>query len=226
LLEREILEIADREKERLGRELHDGLCQSLAGIAALCSALSRSLAASSETAASAVATEITKLLNETIGQARDLAHGLGPVGLNEAGLAGGLETLAVNVWHLFHVSCTLECDRSCPGLHREAEAHLFRIAQEAVRNAITHGRADRIEISLKYNDMNGLLIVRDNGVGLPEDAHNRDGIGLYTMDYRARLIGGSLDGRRQPQRGTVITCAFPLLQTPDIRKRPDYARST
>ncbi len=107
LLEREILAIADREKQRLGRELHDGLCQSLAGIAALSSALSRSLAASGQPGPAAAADEIVRLLNETIGEARDLAHGLSPIGLNGAGLAGGLETLARNVRHTYCVSCTL-----------------------------------------------------------------------------------------------------------------------
>src|SRR5208337_1348976 len=99
LLEREILEIADREKQRLGRELHDGLCQSLAGIAALTSALSRSLMANAQPEPAAAAGEIVKLLNEAIGDARDLAHCLTPTGLNGAGLAGRLETLARSVRH-------------------------------------------------------------------------------------------------------------------------------
>src|SRR5271165_6687845 len=78
LLNREILEIVDGERQRLGRELHDGLCQSLAGIAALSSALSRSLAASGQPGPAAAAGEIVRLLDETIGEARDLAHGLSP----------------------------------------------------------------------------------------------------------------------------------------------------
>jgi PAS domain S-box-containing protein len=222
LLEREILEILDREKERLGRELHDGLCQSLAGIAALSSALSRRLATNCESAAAA---EVTELLKETIGQARDLARGLGPVDLNKAGLAGALETLALNVRHLFHVSCTLEFEGPFPGLRRVGEAHLFRIAQQAVNNAIAHGRADKIEISLNFKDGKGILNVRDDGVGLPEEAHNRDGIGLYTMDYRARLIGGSLEVRRQLRRGSAVTCVFPLPQTGNTSERPDHGRN-
>jgi len=224
-LEREILKIADREKEHLGRELHDGLCQSLSGIAALSTTLSRRLVANSESTASAEAAEIANLLNETIGQARDLARGLSPIGLNEAPLADTLETLALNVGHLFRVSCTLECDKPFSRLHHGAEAHLFRIAQEAVSNSITHGRADRIEISLTCNDGKGLLSVRDNGIGLPEGASNRDGIGLHTMDYRARLIGGSLKVQRRTQRGTTVTCAFPLPETLDTRESPNHVRN-
>jgi signal transduction histidine kinase len=97
LLEREVLEIAEREKQRLGRELHDGLCQSLAGIAALSSALSRSLAAGGQPGPAAAADEIVRLLNEAIGEARDLAHGLSLISSNDSGLVGNLETLARNV---------------------------------------------------------------------------------------------------------------------------------
>ena len=222
LLEREILEIADWEKERLGRELHDGLCQSLAGVAALSSALSRRLATTCESYASAAASEITTLLNETIGQARDLAHGLGPLDLNEAGLPGALQTLALSALHLFQTSCSAECTCSFPRLPRETEAHLFRIAQEAVHNAIAHGRADRIEISLNDKDGKGLLSVRDDGVGLPEGTTYGGGIGLYTMDYRAHLIEGSFEVRRLP-RGSAVTCVFPLPQTTSDDERPDHA---
>jgi len=142
-LEREVLEIVERERARLGRELHDGLCQNLAGIAALSSSLSRKLAANAESAASAAASEITGLLKDSIGQARDLARGLAPVGLDEAGLEGALETMALSVQHMFGVSCMAECDCSSLRIPPDVNAHLFRIAQEAVNNAVTHGRADR-----------------------------------------------------------------------------------
>jgi len=223
-LEREILEVLDRERERLGRELHDGLCQSLAGVAALSSTLSKRLAANSGSAASgAMAAEIATLLNESIIQARDLAHGLGPVGLNEAGLDGALESLALGVQHLLRVTCTLQCDRPCLRPRPEAASHLVRIAQEAVNNAIAHGRADRIEISLGSKDGLGLLSIKDNGVGMPEEAPTSGGIGLHTMAYRARLIGGSLEVRRRAPHGTAVTCAFPLSGIPDGREKPDHA---
>jgi PAS domain S-box-containing protein len=208
-LEKEILEIVDRERERLGQELHDGLCQTLAGIAALSSTLSRELAANSASAASARAAEITQLLNEAIGQARDLARGLGPLGLEEAGLNGALEGLALSAQRLFRVSCALECG-SFPRLRGEVEAHLFRIAQEAVSNAVAHGRAERIEISLRAKDKEGFLCVRDDGVGLPQGDHDGGGIGMHTMAYRAHLIGGTLDVRRRARKGTAVLCSFPL----------------
>jgi signal transduction histidine kinase len=225
LLEREILAVADHEKERLGRELHDGLCQSLAGIAALSSALSRKLAASAQPDPTAAAYEIVRLLNEAIREARDLAHGLGPIGLNGVGLARGLEILTRNVSHTYRVSCTFARNSCCPGLRHETEAHLMRIAQEAVRNAISHGAADQIEISLDCVDGSGLLRIQDNCVGLPDDDRNRDGIGLHTMDYRARAIGGSLTVARRSQGGTTVACAFLLPQTREVRGGPADART-
>jgi signal transduction histidine kinase len=222
LLEREILAIADREKERLGRELHDGLCQSLAGIAALSSALSRNLAASAQPDPTAAADEIVRLLNEAIGEARDLARSLGPIGLNGAGLVGGLEILARNVSHTYRVSCTFASSGRYPKLRDETEAHLVRIAQEAVRNALAHGRADQIDICLQCVDCSGLLSIWDNGVGLSDDDRNHDGIGLHTMDYRARAIGGSLTVAQRPQGGAAVACAFPLPMTSDTaRGQPD-----
>ena len=222
LLEREILEIADREKQRFGRELHDVLCQPLAGIAALTAALSRSLAASAQPGPARAADEIVRLLNETIGEARQLAHDLSPIGLNGAGLAGGLETLARNLRHTHHACCTFTWDRSCPQLPHETETHLLRIAQEAVRNALSHGRAEQIEISLARADGSGRLIIQDNGVGLSEDYRTRDGIGLHTMAYRARAIGGSLAIERRPEGGTLVACAFPFPETQASHEREDH----
>ncbi len=208
-LEREILEIVDREKEHFGRELHDGLCQNLSGIAALSSALSKRLEADSESI-SAAAAEITQLLNETIREARDLSRGLGPIGLRETGLQVALETLAVNTEQRFRVSCRLESDCPCLRLGQEVQVQLFRIAQEAVNNALTHGKAGHIDIRLTTKFGAGFISVRDDGVGLPLDRPKVDGIGLQTMVYRARLIGGLLKVRRRNQRGTAVTCAFPL----------------
>lgn len=146
-LENQIIETSDRERERLGRELHDGLCQDLAGIAALSAVLSRKLAANSE-AAAVKAAEITRLLNQTIGHARDLARGLNPVGLEQIGLAAALQAFAANIRALFRVSCRFQCHGTWPRLGTEVETHLYRIAQEAVNNTITHGRSRQIVISL------------------------------------------------------------------------------
>ena len=215
LLEREILEIADHEKELLALELHDGLCQLLAGIVALGSALARTLAANEQPVLAAAANEIVRLLKEAIGEVRDLAHGLSPIGLNREGLANGLETLARIVHDIYHTSCSLAWDSRCAGLSSETETHLMRIAQEAVRNAVTHGRADHIDICVECHAGSGFLAIRDNGVGLSEDDCSHDGMGLHTMEYRARAIGGSLTVKRLPRGGTLVACVFPLRQAHD-----------
>jgi hypothetical protein len=102
--------------------------------------------------------------------------------------------------HLFCVTCTFECDRPFLRPRPEVESHLFRIAQEAVNNAITHGKADRIENSPGSKGGQGLLCIKDNGVGMPVEAPAPEGAGLHTMAYRARLIGGSLEVRRRVPR--------------------------
>jgi signal transduction histidine kinase len=222
-LECEILQVADQEKERLGRELHDGLCQTLAGISALSATLSRKLTASSESAAATDASEITKLLHDAISEARDLACGLGPLGLEEGGLDAALATLAITLQNQFDVTCSIECPRPFGRLPHEVALHLFRIVQEGVKNALAHGRAERIEISLSRQDGQGLLSVRDDGVGLPEKTVQCDGVGLHTMATRARLIGGTLELRRITPRGTAVLCTFSLPETPDTLDHPDHA---
>ena len=220
-LERENLAIADQEKERLGRDLHDGLCQTLAGIAALSATHAKKLARGSEGATAAEAAEITRLLKAAIGEARDLARELGPVNLEKTGLAGALEVLAANVQNLFHVTCAIECARPMTRLGREAEMHLFRIAQQAVHNALAHGKGRRIEISLGSKDGRGLLCIRDDGVGLAADALDADGSGIRTMTYRARLIGASLEMRPGVSRGVEVVCSFPLSETSAIGENSD-----
>lgn len=221
-LEREILEIADQEKERLGRELHDGLCQTLAGIAALSSTLAIGLERGSESAASADAREISTLLNEAIVETRNLAHSLGPLVLHAVGLKAMLQTLALNIHDRFGVSCTLECNWPMGRLSHDAESHLYRIAQEAVNNAVVHGRAQLIEISLGIEGGEGFLCIRDDGVGLSEDAGAADGVGMHTMAYRSRIISGSLEVRRRSLRGTVVSCAFPVPGTQHRCKDQDH----
>ena len=209
-LEREVIQSVDHERERLSRELHDGLCQTLAGIAALSATLSRKTAADSASGVSAMAAEIVGLLQQAIAQARGLARGLGPPSLRHTDLAGALEILAGNVEHRFGVSCAFRSDLPVPRFPARTEAHVLRVAQEATRNAVIHGEADHIEIILTCTDRQGDLRVRDDGVGLPVGEPHSDGIGLQTMAYRARLIGAFLEVRRRASRGTEVVFVFPL----------------
>ena len=155
------------------------------------------------------------MLQQAIGDARDLARGLNPGGLAQMGLAAALEVLAANVEALHPVACAFACDRRFPRLDPAVEAHLYRIAQEAVSNAVAHGRGRRIGVSLRLRDGQGSLRIRDNGVGIPRDASAVTGIGLDTMDYRARLIGAALaraSGLRR--KAYIVACTFPLSSPP------------
>lgn len=207
--DREWIEAGDRERERLGRELHDGLCQNLAGIAALSATLARKLAARNDPAQAAAA-EITVLLQQAIGDARDLARGLSAGRVAQMGLAAALEALAANVEAFHLVACAFACDRHFPGLDPAVEAHLYRIAQQALSNAVAHGRGSQIGVSLRLRDREASLRIRDNGVGIPCGAVGVAGRGLDTMDYRAHLIGARLQVRRAAPRGTLVACTFPL----------------
>ena len=180
--------------------------------------LARKLAARDDPAA-ASAVEITALLQQTIGDARDLARGLNAGGLAQMGLAAALGVLAANVEALHPVTCTFACDRRFPRLDPAVEAHLYRIAQEAVSNAVAHGRGSRIGVSLRLRDGQGSLRIRDNGVGISRGASAVAGIGLHTMDYRAHLIGARLRARRAAPHGTVVACTFPMSPQPEKDRR-------
>src|SRR5207248_9077634 len=134
--------MSEREQRRIGPDLHDGLCQQLTGIAFLVQAMQQKLAASAE-AESASAAEINVLLKEAVNQARNLSHGLYPVDPQPDGLMLALRQLPENISRLFNVSCTFRCPRPVMIDDNSIATHLYRIAQEAVQNAIRHGKASR-----------------------------------------------------------------------------------
>ena len=207
-LRQALLAAADHERERLGRELHDGLCQHLAGIAAMSAALSRRLPLSGATACAADVAEIGVLLKQAVVCARDLAHGLCPAELRADDLNQAIEVLAANVGALFGVVCTFESRQPCPDLGVDGQMHLFRIVQEAVHNAVIHGRSRRVDIVLSAEPGEGLVCISDDGAGLPDHDLVKRGMGLRSMAYRARMLGGTLVVRRQLPVGTVLSCTF------------------
>src|SRR5262249_1883067 len=147
-LEKEILEISDREQRRIGQDLHDGLCQQLAGIELMSQVLEGKLAPRSKSDA-ARAGEIAGHVRDAISQTRLLARGLSPAPLDSEGLMSALQELASNTEKIFSVACRLDCRTPVLVEDHAAATHLFRIAQEAVSNAIKHGKARRIAIHLK-----------------------------------------------------------------------------
>ena len=207
-LEKEILEISEREQRRIGQDLHDGLCQHLAGIEMLSQVLAQRLAPKSKNAA-ARATEIAKAVRDSISQTRLLARGLSPVTLESEGLMSALAELALNTEKMFRVRCAFDCPEVVKFNEHAAATHLFRIAQEAVSNAIKHGKAKKISIQLRADAGHLHLRVSDDGIGFPKNFSGGTGMGLRIMQTRIGMVGGSLTIERQPAGGTSVIFAAP-----------------
>ena len=217
-LEKEILEISDREQRRIGHDLHDGLCQHLAGIEMLSQVLAKKLAPRAKPAA-ARATEIARAVREAIGQTRSLARGLSPLTLESEGLASALHELALNTEKLFGIRCHFDCDAQVPVQNHAMATHLFRLAQEAVSNAVKHGKAKIISIQLKADPGRIYLGVRDNGIGFaPEKISKPDGMGLRIMKFRTGMIGGTLTIERNDRGGISVLCSAPNHPVADANK--------
>ena len=207
-LEKEILEISEREQRRIGQDLHDGLCQHLAGIEMLAQVLAQKLAKKSKDGA-ARATEIAKAVRESISQTRLLARGLSPVTLESEGLMSALTELALNTEKIFRVRCKFDCPEVVKLNDHAAATHLFRIAQEAVSNAIKHGKAKKISIQLREDASHLRLRVSDDGVGFPEKFSASTGMGLRIMQSRIGMVGGTVSIERQPAGGTCVIIVAP-----------------
>ena len=204
-LEREILAISEREQRRLGHDLHDDLCQQLAGIEFLSQRLASGLAA--RAAVRARAKEIAQMVQRAMTQTRELARGLSPVRLEAEGLTDALRELAAGTKKVFGCDCRCRCDPPVLVPDHTVAIHLYRIAQEAVTNAIKHGKARRIEISLTANGNSAVLAVSDNGTGIPRKLPKRKGMGLRIMRYRTEVIGGTLQVEPDPGGGSRVVCA-------------------
>ena len=204
-LERNILEISDREQARIGQDLHDGLCQQLVSAAFSTNMLREKLDQDVE-AGTRDAARIADMIDDAINQARDLARGLYPVRLETEGLEMALRELASTLDRRFSSICTVECPDPVPACRAAVGIHLYRIAQEALVNAAKHARAERIIVSLATRDDRVRLSVEDNGVGISRGLPNPGGMGLRIMEYRARMIGADFTIGSAGPRGTVVSC--------------------
>ena len=204
-LERELLEISEREQRRIGHDLHDSVCQHLTGTTLAAQVLEEKLAARHLPEA-AEANKVVELVQEGISLSRKLAKGLHPVDLEADGLMLALEEYAGSCSELFKISCRFECDLPVL-IHDTASAvHLYRIAQEAVGNAIKHGKARNILIRLDASEEGTVLSVKDDGVGLPEPLPRDRGMGMRIMAHRSGMIGGVFNAHREEAGGTLVTC--------------------
>jgi two-component system CheB/CheR fusion protein len=221
-LESEIIEIANRERRRLGADLHDGLGQELTGI----SLMLRSFSKRAGLAAFEVAPELDEiitLVNHAIQSARKMALGISPVTLERGGLLPALQTLVGWSRKSYNICVRLRLSIRSPLLIGEsAAAHLYLIVQEAINNAVKHGHAASIVVTLRTSRSLVSLSITDDGVGIGEHAARGGGMGLKLMEYRSAVIGGVMTVKRMPKGGTRVRSVCPQAAVaPRVRQHPN-----
>jgi signal transduction histidine kinase len=208
-LQQELIEVSERERRAIGNDLHDGLGQHLTAMAFAARVLSQQLGDREEPAAK-TAREIVNLAEEGILQSRQLARGLLLTSIDPGRLNQELEELASTNSRQSGVKCTFQSDGDPLVSDSVTASNLFRIAEEATRNALRHSGAHHLHIRLRQDDAALTLEIQDDGQGLPPDTSHKIGVGLRVMSHRARFLGGELFLRSAPAQGTLVTCRVPL----------------
>ncbi len=224
-LEKEIVTISERERERIGQDLHDGLCQYLAAIGCAAAALETDLERLQLPAKAELAGEVRALLADAVMQTRNLARGLVPVETSANGLASALEELTVSVSRLARIDCSFEQTHEVNITDEAMATHLFRIAQEAINNAIKHGDAGHINVKLGARGYSISLEIRDDGGGIENSAASGSGLGLNILQYRAHCVGGHVRIAQLPTGGTLVACIVPQREENDARTSPTKERT-
>jgi len=206
-LEYELARTTDEERRRLGHEIHDGVCQQLTAALLRSEALTEWLDPA-RPSATEVLTGLTALLEETIDETHAVARGLCPLESDPEALVSALQTLVYRIQKASGIACTLKTTGDVSIAERATANHLYRIAQEAITNAVKHANANGITVTLEGNEDSLVLEVEDDGDGLP-DENNLNGMGLRTMSYRADLIQGNLSVAAGAKGGTLMTCRVP-----------------
>ena len=213
-LDQEIGRVADRERRRLGHDLHDTLGQHLTGTALVAQVLKEKLAARSAPE-TAEAEKLVRCVEEGIDHTRNLARGFFSPELEAEGLVVALQNLAETVTERFSIKCVLDGDELIP-IHDPTVANqLYQIAQEAVTNSVKHAAAKHIDIRLAMDGPELCLSIVDDGVGFP-DKPRPEGLGLHLMRHGAALSGGTFDVRRNGKSGTIATCRLKHLSSNDF----------
>jgi PAS domain S-box-containing protein len=206
-LQREVIDVEERERDRIGRDIHDGLGQSLTAISLALKRLSVELEREKSPHRLAVQ-RVSESVRSCIGDAGRIARALTPVMAKNHGLREPLTQLAEDV-NAAGVRCSLLASIDHCAHDRELETHLYRIAQESVNNALRHATPSSIEIEYACDGTHSRLEVSDDGCGIPPAEERTAGLGLRSIRYRASLIGATLDVARRPEGGTRVTCVCP-----------------
>lgn len=206
-LEVALLEVSEREQRRIGHDLHDSLCQHLTSAALAGGVLSEKLR-SRQLREAEDSDELVSIIEDGIGMARSLARGLAPVELDALGLTATLRELALTTTQRTRIACRLEMHEEVILDDSEAVIHLFRIAQEAVNNAVRHSGAKHILIHL-HNIAKGVeMRIEDDGIGLPSGVERKSGMGMHIMRHRASMIGATCEVLRL-EKGTCVSILIP-----------------
>ena len=208
-VEQELLLISEREKRRIGQDLHDSLCQELAAAALFLQTAAHNIGTKNAVEAK-VLEEAARIVNDNVGLARDLARGLHPVDLSSQGLANALRELGFRTSQVRNVTCHFDCPRQVRIRDEAVALNLYRIAQEAVTNALKNGKATAITITLAREGKSLKLTIKDNGKGF-NTARTRRGMGLHIMKYRADVIGAQLTVKSAEGKGTLVSCVLAAL---------------
>ncbi|PYL31370.1 MAG: hypothetical protein DMF39_03105, partial [Verrucomicrobia bacterium] len=203
-LDQEIAQVADRERRRLGQDLHDRLGQHLTGTALAAQVLKEKLASRSAPEVGE-AEKLVHYVEEGIDLTRSLARGFFSPELDAEGLTVALQNLAENVSERFRIRCVINGDQSILIHDRTIANQLYRIAQEAVTNAVKHGAARQVDIRLAKDGPDLCLTIIDDGIGFPDTPPKSEGLGLRLMQHGAAMTGATFDVRRNGKRGTIAT---------------------
>lgn len=211
LMDQRLAQAAETERLRMGRDLHDDVCQRLAAMQLKCGVAASILAKDGAPAADVVK-KLSEDMAATTVLTRSLARGLAPVGLDTGGLAEPLKHLSLLQKHAFGVNCTVECDAPLPPLNPEAATHMFRIAQELATNAAKHGHAKQILIQLTVEDDLLRMVVSNDGTPFDGRPEKSDGLGLHFIRQRVDALGASLDFEPSAGEGdwNLTVCEAPL----------------
>lgn len=207
--EKEILEVTQEEQRRFGSQLHDGLCQELTAILVFAKGLTQKMERENRLDIAELK-KISDLLHGAVDQARNTARGLYPGELEGNSLMHTLEELTSGTQELSDISCRFHCPEPILINDNNIATHFYKIAQEAVSNAVMHGKPRSIEVGLVQRGGTITLTVKDDGIGFIPDPLNSNGIGLKIMKYRAHLMGASFQIAPNPPHGTVLQCGLKI----------------
>ena len=208
-LERELLEVGERERRRIGSDLHDGLGQHLTGTSLAAQYLRRQLQRCGLPQVQQ-ADELIGLIEDGIALSHKLAKGLQPVDMHASGLMQALQDFVASASDLLKISCRFRCDAPVLLPDVGTAEQLYRIAQEATSNAAKHGRARNVVISLESEDQGVVLRIADDGAGFEQSSVPEGRMGLRLMAKRAGVVGAHFDIESRPGFGTIVSCRLPL----------------